>query len=177
MGIAVDDGDMTWALGLAATVKRDLKRANIPVKAVNMLPEASGNLLAISTQSPYPRIAQRIMATVFANPNSQYVGTFLIVNEDVDVFNPIEVLHAWASRVHPEKDIHVYHQPGSPCTPYCSRQEKENGIAPQVVYDGTWPLDWSEVDKPKLSSFKTIYPNEIIENVLKRWEDYGFKQV
>jgi 4-hydroxy-3-polyprenylbenzoate decarboxylase len=175
MGIPVDDGDMLWGVGLAATVKRDLRRDNIPIKGVNMLPQASGNLLVISTKTPYPRTAQRIMATVFSNSTSQCVGSYLVVNDDVDIFNPMEVLLAWASRVHPENGVHVYHQTGNPLSPYASLEERLKMTAPQILYDGTWPVDWPKLNIPPLSSFKTVYPEEIQQKVLKQWEEYGFK--
>ena len=175
MGTPVDDGDMVWATGIAASVKRDLINDNIPINAVNMLPEASGNLLVVSVrQTPYPRIAQRIMATVFSNPNSQYVDAYLIVNDDVDVFNATEVLHAMVSRIDPDKDIHVYHQTGNPVCPYVTIEERVKLTSAQVVYDGTWPVDWVGDQIPRLSSFKHIYPEEMQKKVLKRWRDYGF---
>ncbi len=175
MGTPVDDGDLCWGLGTVASLKRDLLRNNLPVKAVNMMPEASGNLIVISTETPYPRIAQRIMATVFSNSNSQYVASYLIVNEDVDVFNPFEVLFVWASRVHPENGVHVYHQTGNPLAPYGSMEERLNLTAPQIVYDATWPVLWPKQDVPLVSSFKKLYPKEMQEKVISNWQKYGFK--
>ena len=175
MGVPVDDCDIACGIGWAAKFKNDLQRDNLPIKDVNVMPEASTNMLVISTQSPYPHIAQRIMATVLSNPVSQFLSTFLIVNEDVDVFDPIKVLHALVTRVHPENGVFVYHHPGNPLATYGSLEERLNFTAPQILFDGTWPVEWPEVDIPPLSSFKTIYPQEIQDKVLKRWQEYGLK--
>jgi 4-hydroxy-3-polyprenylbenzoate decarboxylase len=175
MGVPVDDCDIACGIGWAAKYKRDLQRDNIPVKSVNVMPEASTNLLVISTKTPYPRMAQRIMATVFTNPVSQFISSFLIVNEDVDVFDPVKVLHALVTRVHPENGVHVYHQTGNPLAPYGSLEERLSLTAPQILYDGTWPVDWPKLNVPPLSSFKTIYPEETQNKVLKRWKEYGLK--
>lgn len=174
MGVPVDDGDMLWGVGLGGAIKRDLKRNNIPIRAINILPESSVNLLVISTETPYPRIPQRIMAIVFSNPMSIGVSSYLVVNEDVDVFNTAEVIHAWTSRVHPERDIHIYHQLGNPSCPFATKEERAKMTAPQILYDGTWPLDWPKDNIPPVCSFKKIYPKEIQEVVLKRWKEYGF---
>jgi len=60
-------------------------------------------------------------------------------------------------------------------SPYASLEERLKMTAPQILYDGTWPVDWPKLNIPPLSSFKTVYPEEIQQKVLKQWEEYGFK--
>ena len=84
----------------------------------------------------------------------------LVVNDDVDVFNPAEVIHAWSTRVHPERSIHVRRGTGNPVGTWGSPQEKLSLDLPCTLYDATWPVDWPSWDVPRKSSFKALYPEE-----------------
>ncbi len=101
----------------------------------------------------------------------------VIVDEDVDVFNPAEVLHAFASKVHPERGQFVYHGMNTSLCPYGSLEERLWRLAPVSLYDATWPVDWQpEIAVPPKSSFKTIYPKEVQEKVLSKWTKYSLKE-
>ena len=100
-----------------------------------------------------------------------------MVDDDVDVYNPIEVLHAFATKCHPIRGTHtVASATGNVLTPYQNLDERLWAKGSRVLYDCTWPLDWPpEIAIPPRSSFNEIYPEHIKEKVLSNWKNYGFK--
>jgi 4-hydroxy-3-polyprenylbenzoate decarboxylase len=64
----------------------------------------------------------------------------------------------------------------APLIPFNSFEDRTYSRGAKVVYDCTWPLDWDKkVEIPQKAAFKTIYPKEIQEKVLKNWKKYGFQ--
>jgi len=100
----------------------------------------------------------------------------VVVNDDVDIYNLGEVVHAFSVKCHSTRGVFLSDEPGKggPATPCYSREEREKGDGAVGVFDCTWPLDWRREDIPVKSSFDTIYPKEIQEKVLKNWKEYGF---
>ena len=105
---------------------------------------------------------------------SVWTFKFVIVNDDVDIFDPAEVLWAISTRVHPRRGIIVSDEACGPLTPFASLEERLKRNAPHVTFDGTWPLDWHPtIAVPPVASFRSIYPKEVQEQVLKNWKEYG----
>ncbi len=177
MGIPVDDSHIGMGLSFGAEYKREIQRQGLPVKDVNVMPETASCLAIVSIKPWVPYIANRIMNIIGGHKmgGSQY--KVLVVDEDVDVFNPNEVLHAFCTRVHPVRSQFVYYSMNTALCPYGSLEERKNFSAPIALYDGTWPTDWQpEIAVPPKSSFKTIFPKEVQEKVLSQWTEYGFKE-
>ncbi|SPD72392.1 putative phenylphosphate carboxylase, alpha subunit [uncultured Desulfobacterium sp.] len=180
MGVPVDEGDIVWSVGLGSMYKRSLINAGLPVVDVNLPPEASGVLTVVSTKTPYRGIAHTIANVLDGEfkmvSMSQHI---LVVNDDVDIFNIPELLHTWASRVHPERDIFVRRgRPGLPLAPWADLDERQKMTAPSALYDATWSLDWSpEIAIPPKAAFKSIFPVEVQEKILSKWLSYGFNAV
>ena len=63
-----------------------------------------------------------------------------------------------------------------PLRPYLSFEERQWGKGATVLFDCTWPLEWSQetVVPPKVS-FNSIYPKEMQDKILANWKEYGFK--
>ena len=96
----------------------------------------------------------------------------------MNVFDIGEVMHAWVTKVHPERGQSLWHFPGNPLVPYGRMHERLTLNSPQGLYDATWPVDWSPyTEVPPKMSFKQAYPKEIQEKVVASWAEYGFKGV
>jgi phenylphosphate carboxylase alpha subunit len=175
MGMPVHDGNVFPAMGYEGAIKKALHDAGIQVSGVNLAPEYASCLVVISAKVTGPRMANRIMAIVNTIPMAKWIYKFIICDEDVDVFNLDEVLHAWITKCHPERDTWVNYQPGNPLCPYVDHNERQKMTAPSVMYDCTTPFDWSPEDVPTRASFEKIYPRSIQDKVLKNWASYGLK--
>ena len=100
----------------------------------------------------------------------------IIVNEDIDVFNMDEVMHAFGTRLHPVRGVSANPDClGWTLTPYLSPEERANGKVATGVYDCTWPAGWSkESDIPVRTSFRTSFPDVLQQKVIDNWREYGF---
>jgi 4-hydroxy-3-polyprenylbenzoate decarboxylase len=87
-----------------------------------------------------------------------------------------EVIHAFASKCHPGRGF-IIHQledgKANMLTPGYDREERRRMRGAAAFIDSTWPVEWPEVEVPIKSSFKTIYPKELQEKVLRDWKTYG----
>ena len=173
MGMPVDDCHMIMTVSMSAILRETLIKNGLPVVDVNMIPECVDQLVIVSTK-PYPGVAHMIASVIEAT--WRVVGAnILVVNDDVDVFNPAEVMHAWTTRIHPERGIHIRRGISNPLLVWGSEEERWKFKIPGILYDATWPIDWRPGVVPRKSSFKTLYPQETQEKVLGNWTKYGFK--
>ncbi len=177
MGVPVDDNDIGMCVGTSSSFRRAIEVQGLPVKDVNVMPETAGCLCVISIKPWTAYVANRLMSIIMAEKLGASTFKVIVVDEDVDVFNTNEVLHAFVSKVHPVRGTFVYHGMQTSLTPYGSLEERLQRSAPCALYDATWPMDWApEIAVPPKSSFKTIFPQEVQEKVLSKWTKYGFRE-
>jgi 4-hydroxy-3-polyprenylbenzoate decarboxylase len=180
IGVPVDDSHIISNMGWAAELKIALLQSGIPIKGVYLPPECALHLVVVSTETPHPYIANRIGNIIFGHKNGVYIQRVIVVNDDIDPEDMNMVMHAFATKCHPIKGTTVFERAYS-ChiTGFLSPQEKSFGFGTKVVYDCTWPLDWSKDDIPPRASFNNpeLYSEEVQEKVLRNWGNYGFKQM
>ncbi len=173
-GMPVDESHIIPALGGNIDVKRRLLEMGIAVKDIYRPPEASGHLLLISvstkeTTNPLPLTE----ALPFWEIGSSLI---MVVDDDIDIFNMTEVIHAFSTKCHPgngikTSDMGVF----APLTPYLIKEDRKHPKGYRALLDCTWPRNWSrETDVPPRVSFNEVYPDTIREKVLKNWKNYGF---
>lgn len=179
MGVPVDDSSMIGALVRGITYKALLKKAGIPVTDVYVPPEVADFMVIVGVKTAsaeYSNIASRVENIITASPTM--ISKVIVVDEDVDVFNLGEVLHAFATKCHPTRGIRLTDREpaGTHLAPYLSPEERRWLKGGRALFDCTWPIDWSrETDVPPRMSFRDAYPKEVKDRVLKNWASYGFK--
>ncbi|MFZ3255366.1 MAG: UbiD family decarboxylase [Syntrophales bacterium] len=176
MGMPVDDCDVAMSIALASDVRSELIRAGLPITGIYIPPESCIFTAIISTKTPYAGIANRIASCIWANKNGSFLTKVIVVEDGVDPTDMKQVFHAFSTAHHPIRGTSTL----SPTVahslmPYLSEYDREHGIGANVVYDCTWPKDWSEDEIPKKASFRDLYPQEIQKRVLNNWREYGFK--
>lgn len=178
MGVPVDDCDVITSVSWRAEIRRLLEAEGIPITGVYCPPETIVNTVIVGVRTVYSNIASQIAALIFSNKSTApWFNQVIVVDADVDVYDLREVLHALTTKCHPVRGIRVFeHFPANPLTPFLSLQERTWGQGAKVLFDCTWPLHWSrETEVPPRASFEEMYPQEIKDRVLRRWEEYGFK--
>lgn len=176
LGVPVDDASVAAALSAGISIKRRLKRHDIPVTDVYAPPEGVTHLVVIGVKSGGREMAKRIRDVFLAR--RVMVNKIIMVDEDVDVYNMREVLHAFAVKCHPINGILADEVPAgkanmlTPCYSYEERKLLKGGFD---VFDCTWPVEWPKETLPIKSSFDCIYPKEIRDRVLQKWGQYGLK--
>lgn len=174
-GVPIDEDHILMSITWGAEFKKLLKAKGIPVTDVYLPPEGGTYLVVVGVKPFTFGIAKRIERIVLAELAWQY--KVIVVEEDVDVYNLAEVLHALSTKCHPMKGINI-NKPdfNIPLTPYVSSEERRWGKGATASFDCTWPVEWSrETDIPMRVSFREIYPRDIQDKVLSNWNRWGFK--
>ena len=178
MGMPIHEGQTATALIKGAEIYSELKKLGLPVKGVYCPPYAVGHMAVISTETPFINFAKRVAHAVWATKPGLFTYYIVVVDADVDPTNMNEVLHAITTKCHPVNGIHpVSHIPGFPVLlPFMPAKERLLGDAAGVILDCTWPKDWPPETIPVKATLENLWPKEIREKVLGKWERYGFKR-
>jgi 4-hydroxy-3-polyprenylbenzoate decarboxylase len=177
MGMPVDEGDIVCSIGHTWDMRTSLKSNGLPITGIYSPPESAQLIVFVSTKTPYKNIAAQIASGIWATKGAGYYPMVVVVNEDVDVTNLAEVMHALCSKCHPVRGITVIpHAVGSPLLPMLNLEERIWSDGSKAVFDCTWPIDWPpEIAVPPKASFNAIYPERTKQKVLENWKNYGFK--
>lgn len=180
LGIPPDDSSIAASLAAGWAMKRRLLRHQLPIMDVYVPPAGVTHLIAVSVKAPGGiNVARQIRDVLTARRAD--VNKIVVVDEDVDVFNFDEVIHALATKCHPVRGIETREVEAgkanilTPCYTAEERSVQKGGVA---VWDCTWPPDWykhEDTDIPIKNSFQIMYPDKVKSRVLRRWKKYGFK--
>jgi 4-hydroxy-3-polyprenylbenzoate decarboxylase len=175
LGMPVDDSSLAAAMTTALAVKRRLKRYGVPVTDVYVPPHGVTHLVIVGVKKGGAEVAKGVTNAVWSR--RKVVSKIMVVDEDVDVFDIGQVLHAFGTKCHPGRGITIFEDEGvgNPLTPYYSREERRRRHASTVLFDCTWPSDWKDEDTPFKSSFENMYPKEVKDKVLADWSRFGFE--
>lgn len=175
LGMPPDDSSIAASLTAAVAMKKGLLRRGVPVTDVYVPPEGVTHLVIVGVKKGGVEIARKVLD--YFTARRVMTNKHIVVDEDVDVFNMTEVLHAFATKCHPGKGIlyEWYEGRANSLTPFYSPEERKRLKGVSVVFDSTWPPEWPRDIVPIKASFKTIYPPEVQEKVIKNWEKYGLK--
>lgn len=176
-GIPNSEGDVGPGLAAALEAKNLLKANGVPVSQVYYPPEGSMFTVVISVKrgSKVTNIASQIRNILCARGRGR-PDKFIVVDEDVNIFNLAEVFHAVATKCNPIRGIKIIDREiASFLTPYLSPEERDSGSGSTALFDCTWPAKWSITDDvPPRVSFKDDYPEEVKTEVMKKWQKYRF---
>lgn len=176
MGVPVDDSAALFSITGSAELFNELQSKGLPVTSVFIPPEGVTHFCAISSAIPTQTYPRDLAVAVWGTKGGKlFYYLVMVTNEDVDVTDPIQIMWALATRVHPERDIWVLPKTqGNPIMPCLTPEERVKHLGAKVLFDATWPLDWPLDWVPKVASFKAMWPKEIQDKVLRTWKEYGF---
>ena len=180
LGLPMDDNTMCLPFAYTIPIKRALKGRGIPVTDVYLPPEGLGLVAIIGVKKLYSTVADHVFTILDSTqPGLQHI--VVVVDEDVDVFNWHEVMHAFTTKMHPARDIRVNsHRLVTTLLANLSPEDRKLATntttrGASVLFDCTTPLDWSrETDVLPRIAFRDTSP-EIRDKVLAKWKSYGFK--
>ena len=173
-GIPADEGQVTAAIGTGIGLRRLLRKRGLPVKNVYLPPEGAGHLVVVSVTRGGREVAKAVKEAMTVR--RAWYPKIMVVDDDVDIYNLGEVMHAFSVKCHSYRGITTSEEPGrgGPATPCYTKEERAKLYGAVALLDATWPADWPEEDIPVKSSFKEIYPEELQEKIVKNWQEYGF---
>jgi 4-hydroxy-3-polyprenylbenzoate decarboxylase len=176
MGVPTDEGQLLRSFSLGLEMRKLLESQGIPITGVYMLPESTHHMVVVGVKPAYSNIATQIANLIFGSKLSPWFHMVIVVDEETDIYNKDDVIHALATKCHPINGIRKYeHTVGTPFYPFAEPDDRKWSRGAQVLFDCTFPLHWSKADLPIKVSFNKVYPKEIQDKVLKNWKTYGFK--
>jgi phenyl-phosphate phosphatase/carboxylase subunit alpha len=169
----MDSSSFVTTISGAIAIQRRLEKYGVPVVAVNVPPEGGVHLTIISVRRGGAQIAEQVLETLTAR--RALMSKIIVVDEDVDVFNLGQVLHAFATKCHPGTGIHVTHYEGraNTLTPCYSQAERVARSGATVAFDATWPPEWPGESVPVRATLDRIYPRAVQERARERWTALG----
>jgi 4-hydroxy-3-polyprenylbenzoate decarboxylase len=178
-GVPVDEYHLDVGLVRSAELYDKLRSEGVPAAAVNAPPEGVGFLVIVSVSGRAPNIAERVASCIWGSAQGTHAPFVMVVNDDVDVFDIWQVIHAMVTRCHPYRNIwKVERASAIPFMTFLNAYERQQRLGAKVCFDCTWPADWdATVDIPPKISFNNNYSKEVRDHVLKNWEKYGFDKL
>ncbi|MDY6862319.1 MAG: UbiD family decarboxylase, partial [Thermodesulfobacteriota bacterium] len=177
MGVPVDDCQLQMAVTLTAVMWDELvEQKQFPITDIRVVAECCVFLTIISTKTPYTSIAHHIATAFWGTKYGAHCPYLIVVNDDIDVMDMDQVMHAVTTKCHPVRGLQVMdNTPGQALFPFLSLEERLHGKGKHVLFDCTWPLDWDPaIAVPPRASFDAIYPKDLREKVLNNWSNYGY---
>jgi 4-hydroxy-3-polyprenylbenzoate decarboxylase len=172
-GLRDDSATCTSFTG-AIAIKRRLERYDIPVVDVYVPPEGAVHTVVISVGRGGGEVTERILEILTAR--RAQLSKIFVMDDDVDVFNMDEVIHAFSTRCHPGRGVFVnrYEGRANGLTPCYSAEEREILSGASVAFDCTWPPSWNRITRiPVKATFNHIYSEELRSRVLERADELG----
>ena len=108
IGVPVDDTHATMPLTMGAEVLDELRGKGLPVKAVYIPPDGVSHMIIVSTKVPYENFARKVADTVWSTTPGTYIYYVVVVEDDVDVTDMGEVMHAFTTKCHPYRGIYTF---------------------------------------------------------------------
>jgi len=167
------------ALGGGVGVQRALEKAGVPVTGVYIPSEGAIHLYIIGVSKGGREVTEKVLDVLTGRRT--YATKILVVEDDVDIFNLSEVLHAWATRCHSGdarkgrggvfiKNVEGSAQALTPCYDMEERSRRAGAVA---AFDVSFPSSWDPTEIPIKATFQAMYPEEIKKKVLDNWKAYG----
>lgn len=173
-GVPVHD-DAVMSLTKAAEMLPALRARGLPVTAVSVFSETCFNVAAVAVKTTYAHIAEDIAHIIWGMVAGHSTPYIFVVDDDVDPFNLPLVMHAFATKCHPNRGIvKLEHSPVINILPFLNRKEQETRSGAKAYFDCTWPKDWDPADVPQRITFTEAYPPEVQKRVLAIWHKYGY---
>lgn len=172
-GLKDDSATVTSFTG-AIAIKRRLERHGIPVADVYVPPEGAVHTAVVSVRHGGSDITRQVLEVLTAR--RALLSKIFVVDDDVDVFNMDEVLHAFSTRCHPGRGVFITHYEGraNSLTPCYSAEERDRLAGATVAFDCTWPPSWDRTTTvPVKATFAQIFSGETQAHVLDRWSELG----
>jgi 4-hydroxy-3-polyprenylbenzoate decarboxylase len=177
-GVELDECEILFGVfSLTTGMERELRLSGLPVKKVMSPPGLKFSLLLVTVEKGHSGIAEQVVSVLRSSKSGVFFSYVMVVDEDVDVTNLPEFLHAALSRTHPLRGVQIMElAPGHPLIPFSDLHDKMHSRGATLTFDGTTPVDSDpDRDVQERISFRDTYPAELQEKVLAEWGRYGHR--
>ena len=171
-----DNSSTSTSLSGALAIKRRLERHGVPVVDVYIPPEGAVHTAIISVRYGGGEMGRKTLEVLTSR--RALLSKIFMVDTDIDLYDMGKVIHAFSTKCHPAHGIHTIHYEGrgNTLTPCYSQGERALQKGATMLFDCTWPGEWSrEWEVPVKATFDSIFSESLRQKILKDWKSYGFK--
>ncbi len=161
----------------AAAILNHLRNLGLPIEMAYIPSCSAIHIAIITTWDRSPGLAQKIADAIWGLKTG-WVPKIMIVAPDIDITNLEAVFWAFLTRNHPGTGILKSTILGNSIWGFLHPEDMSDGKpfnTTGVIFDCRWPEQWAEEDLPVKANFDVMWPKEIQEKVLSKWEKYGYK--
>jgi 4-hydroxy-3-polyprenylbenzoate decarboxylase len=182
-GEPIEENHTCWGLAVSSQVLWELRSQGFPVSMCFCPFQSAAHWFVITVNGGYRKrwtrtgLVQELAAALFRTRSGSFLPKVIVLEDDIDATNLDEVIWAFATRCHPERDQMLF--PGErmlPLVAYLSPAERRQGRGTKVVYNGLPPDDVPADQLPRRSSFRFAWPREIQQRVIENWKRYGYAE-
>jgi len=180
-GEPIEENHTCWGLVVSAQILWELRTQGFPVSMCFCPFQSAAHWLVITVDPSYrsrytaAQLAQELGEAVFRSRSGSFIPQILLLEDDVDATNLEEVVWAFATRCHPARDRLLFpDQAVLPLVAYLGPEERRQARTTKVVWNGLPADDLPAEQRPRRSSFRHLWPQEIQERVIRNWQQYGY---
>lgn len=183
-GAPVDENHTGWGIPHSAEILYLLRSADFPISTCWMVLESANHWMIVAAAPDwYERthlssqdFAKQIGDILFSSKPGFGVAKVLLIEHDIDVTNPEEVVWAFASRAHPSHGEIYFREEAQNILPvFLDANEKFSFKTTKVVHNCLLADRFTPEKRPKRSDFHNSWTPEIQEKVLNNWHAYGYR--
>lgn len=185
-GPPVEEDHTGWGLPYAAEMQHVLAAEGVPVAACWGVLESACHWWVVAVEPDWPertgltstQLARRVGEIVFGGGKlSPGVPKLLLVENDIDIADPHQVIWAFATRAHPERgQVYLADQPQTWFPVYLDDREKDTFRATKVVHDCLLADRHTGDERLVAADFARGWPADLRAHVLANWSAYGYRQ-
>ncbi|ANH82719.1 decarboxylase UbiD [Niabella ginsenosidivorans] len=182
-GTPVDENHTGWGLPHAAETLYLLRSSGLPVSMCWIVLESANHWMVVAVRKDWHEItnlsskevAEAIGNVVFHSKAGFGIAKIILLEDDIDVTNPEEVIWAFASRAHPyHSEIYFSEQAQNILPVFLEPTEKQRFKVTKVIYNCLLADRFDRDKRPVRSDFNNAWPASLQEKVLQNWKNYGY---
>ncbi|QDP97181.1 UbiD family decarboxylase [Microlunatus elymi] len=184
-GAPVEEDHTGWGMPHAAEMVHILRRAELPVAACWGVLESANHWWVVAVRPDWheqtglssKQLAEQIGRTVFGAGKLAFgIPKLLLVENDIDIADPRQVIWAFASRAHPEHgEIHFANESQNILPIYLDAHERLSYHATKVVHNCLIADRFEPDERPTPSDLAHAWPADIRRHVIDNWHAYGYR--
>lgn len=176
-GVPVEDTQTCCGTMYSAAILNELRKNKFPVSSCFLVFESAVHLLVVTvnrhceTYEEAHDLTHKAKEIIFSSKPGVDIPKVLIVDDDIDPSDSDQVLWAFSTRCHPQRDAHFYqHQKTLPLLHYLKAAEKKDMSSTKVIFNALLP----GFDRSYVSSFEHNVSSELQQKIITNWSKYGF---
>jgi UbiD family decarboxylase len=183
-GAPVEEDHTVSGLPIAAEMTYLLQEAGLPVTICWCVLESAAHWWVVAVDLDWHEqtgmlageFARQIGEIVFGTKMGFGVPKLLLIENDIDVTDPRQVIWAFASRAHPlHGAVHFAGQPSGNLFVYLDAVEKMTYHVNKVVYNCLLADRFLPDERPVAADFAHCWPDALQRQVVENWSSYGYR--